>query len=132
MAWWNILTPIVETVGKYVNKRQEIGAAKGLRKDELIMAKHQAQVARIANGDKVEADYDKTALQNMATTFKDEFLMIWTVGVVTCLFIPTLQETALAGFVALATVPIWFQVAFVGLYISTFGLRFLSGKMFGK
>lgn len=134
MAWWNILTPIVQTVGGIVQTHQQAKSDKSRRTDELKEAKHKAVVDRITRGDETERDYDMVAQENARNSIMDEIMIFWLLIMVTCLFIPYTAPYAVAGFEMLGTVPTWFQTVFVGAYISKLGLRFLfSGRtLFGQ
>lgn len=133
--WQALLGPIVNTVGGYFTARQKASANKAQRKDDLLAAKHQAQVDRIARGDVIEADYDRIAQENARSSIVDELMILWVFTIVTLLFIPAAAPYAITGFEVLSTqVPIFFQTVFVGTFISKLGLRFLfSGRsLFGK
>ena len=126
LSWLNPIGKVVEGVGNYFVTKQD-------NKHNLLMAKHAARVTRIERGDQAEADYDLIVLQNAASTIIDEVMILWILGLVTLLFLPAYSATAALGFVALASVPVWFQTIFVGAFISKLGLRFLfSGRqLFG-
>lgn len=135
MAWFTtLLSPLIGGVGDYFKDKQQIKAKQKERKDELELLKHQASIERVKQGDLTERDYDLLVLKQSASTVIDEVMIIWVLGLVTCLFIPTLAPYALAGFTALSSVPVWFQTIFVGCFIAKLGLRFLfSGRtLFGK
>jgi hypothetical protein len=87
-------------------------------------AKSDAKIAiqnRIATGD---IDYNIAAQKGMAASLKDEFLVVWTTGVVTALFFPQFQGYVANGFRILQdAMPDWFAWCFVGMYVSTFGLK---------
>lgn len=127
LAWLNPIGNLVEGIGKYFTTKQS-------NKHNLLMAKHNARVARIERGDNAETDYDLIVLQNAASTIMDELMIAWVLVIVTLLFIPATSATAALGFIALAGVPVWFQLIFVGAFISKLGLRFLfSGRqLFGS
>ena len=127
LAWLNPIGNLFEGIGNYFTTKQS-------NKHDLLMAKHNARVARIERGDNAETDYDLIVLQNAASSIVDELMICWVLGVVTLLFIPAYSATAALGFVALAKVPVWFQTIFVGAFISKLGLRFLfSGRtLFGS
>jgi len=118
---------ILEGVGKYFTDKQT-------NKHEISMAKHNARVDKIKRGDAAETNYDLLALQNAASSCIDEIMILWTLGIVTLLFIPATTDVAAQGFVALGNAPTWFQLVFVGGFISKLGLRFLfNGRaLFGK
>jgi hypothetical protein len=87
-------------------------------------AKSDAKIAiqaRIATG---EIDYNVAAQKGMAASLKDEFLVLWTTGVVTALFFPQTQEYVAKGFFMLEkSTPDWFAYCFVGMYVAVFGLK---------
>ena len=135
MAWYTtLLSPLVDGIGGYFKEKQQIKAKQRERKDELELLKHQASIERVKQGDLTERDYDLLVLKQSASTIIDEIMIIWVLTLVTCLFIPTLAPYAIAGFTALGTVPVYFQLIFVGTFIAKLGLRFLfSGRtLFGK
>lgn len=126
-TWLNPLGSIVEGVGNYFTDKQKFKA-------ELKLAKHTAKVDQIKRGDKAETDYDLQVLQNAATSIIDELMILWILGVVSMLFYAPTAPIALAGFVALSKIPVFFQLIFVGAFISKLGLRFLftGRQLFGK
>lgn len=135
MTWFStLLGPLINGVGNYLKAGQELKAKRLERKDELELLKHKAKIARIERGDNTERDYDLVVLQNAASTIIDEVMIIWTLSIVTCLFIPSLAPYALEGFKQLEQVPMWFSLIVVGAFISKLGLRFLfSGRtLLGK
>jgi hypothetical protein len=87
-------------------------------------AKSDAKIAiqgRIAAG---EIDYNIAAQEGMAASLKDEFLVIWTTGLVTLHFFPSMQPQLETGWKALADIaPDWFGYCFVGMYVAVFGLK---------
>jgi len=105
------------------------------RDQELTQAKHNAKVDRIKRADNAETSYDRIAQENARETYIDEILIIWVLTIVTLMFIPDMQPYVIKGFKALDEhVPVWFQLVFVGCFISKLGLRFLfKGRtLFGK
>jgi hypothetical protein len=127
-------TAIVTGIGNYATKKQEISAKKEERKDELTQAIHEAAVEKAKRGDKTVEDYDLQVLKNAASTSMDEIMIGWMLIIVTLLFVPATAPIAAAGFIALAEVPIWFQLIVVGSFISKIGFRFIfTGRtLFGK
>ncbi len=104
-----IVPGIMKLGGMWMSNRQAKSDAKA------------AQAARVVQG---QADYNSLAQQGMAASLKDEFLVLWTTGLVTMHFIPRYQETLEAGWEALAnTAPDWFGYCFVGMYVAVFGLK---------
>lgn len=135
MNWFSqIFSPFLGAIGDYFKHKQELKATERQYEFQLKQAQFEADAARIARGDTIESDYDKLVLQQSMSTIIDEIMIMWVLGIVTCLFIPSLAPYAVAGFVQLETVPLWFQLIFVGCFIAKLGLRFLfSGRtLFGK
>jgi len=96
------------------------------RADELEQAKHTAQVQRLERQDNTVENYDILALKNAKESWIDELEVIWVLAIITMIFIPSMQEYVITGFKALDKhVPIYFQLVFVGIFISKLGLRFL-------
>ena len=128
LSWLNPIGKIVDGVGSYFTDKQKFKA-------EITLAKHTAKVARIERGDATERDYDMQVLQNAATTIMDEVLIVWVLVIVSMLFwSPATAAIAIAGFTALSTAPVFFQIIFVGIFVSKLGLRFMfTGRnLFGK
>lgn len=128
------ISSIIDGIVSIFNTRQEIKAKQLEREDALEQAKFEAEVEKVKRGDTIESDYDMKVLENAEHSFIDEMMIVWVLAVVTCLFIPSLAPYAIAGFAALAQVPVWFQTVFVGCFIAKLGLRFLfSGRsLFGQ
>ena len=107
-----------------------INAAKesyGLYMQKKI-AKVQGEIAiqeKVITGD---IDYNVWAQRASQTSWKDEWLTIWTTGVVTALFFPQTQGYVINGFVALNTsTPEWFAWCFMGMYVAVYGLKGWKG-----
>lgn len=130
MAWQiPIIDSLVKGIGSYFTERQRIKSDEKTRKDEILLAKQTAKLEQIKRGDIVEADYDNLVLEASKSTIIDEVMVIWVLGVMTCLFIPELAPYAIQGFANLALVPTWFSLLVIGCFIAKLGLRFLfSGR----
>lgn len=93
---------------------------------QWMMIRQAKTAAKIAIQDKIatgDIDYNIAAQQGMAASLKDEFLVLWTCGVMTCLFFESTQDQIIEGFKALNELPPWFAICFVGMYVATFGLK---------
>lgn len=97
--------------------------AYGLHMKKKI-AKVEGEIAiqgKVITGD---IDYNVWAQRAGETSWKDEWLTLWTTGVVTALFFPQTQGYVIKGLVALNTsTPEWFAYCFVGMYVAVFGLK---------
>lgn len=138
MNWLSLLgsplTALFSGIGGYFKDRQAIKATQTKMDGELALAKHNERVARITAGNVTEANYDSIAQDISRHSIVDELMIFWLLCLVTLMFIPPLQPFVITGFTALsASTPAWFQLCFVGAFISKLGLRFLfSGRaLFG-
>ena len=87
-------------------------------------AKSDAKVAHAAQVVAGRQEYNSLAQQGMAASLKDEFLVLWTTGLVTLHFFPSFQPQLEDGWNALANIaPDWFGYCFVGMYVAVFGLK---------
>jgi hypothetical protein len=89
-------------------------------------AKQEAKALLQMNIAKGEIDYNVAAQNGMATSWKDEFLVVWFTTMVSLHFVPykPLQEALAQGWVSLNTLaPDWFGYCFVGMVVATFGLK---------
>ncbi len=109
---WNIITGGITSVVKegfnYFAEKQK--------------AKTAVQTRIIAG----EMNYNVAAQHGMASSWKDEWLTIWTTALVTAHFIPSdgIQNALQVGWTNLANVaPDWFGYCFVGMYVAIFGLK---------
>ncbi|MHA2163596.1 MAG: hypothetical protein ACXAB9_15030 [Candidatus Thorarchaeota archaeon] len=87
-------------------------------------AKSDAKIAAAAAVVEGRQEYNSLAQQGMAASLKDEFLVLWTTGLVTLHFFPSVQPHLEHGWKMLDTVaPDWFGYCFVGMYVAVFGLK---------
>lgn len=102
---------------------------------------HKTKMAGLKHGLKekvltaqIESDVniDKINTENMANSWKDEFVLImFSVPVIMC-FIPTFDVYVKAGFEALKDTPIWYQVIFVVMCLTIYGHRKLARMFAGR
>ena len=79
-----------------------------------------------------DAGIDNLNTENMATSWKDEFLLLmFSVPVILC-FIPGCDVYVLAGFAALNETPVWYQVIFVVMSLTIYGHRKLARLFAGR
>jgi uncharacterized membrane protein len=97
-----------------------------------LQLKEKVMIAQVT----AEIDLDKINTESMASSWKDEFLLLlFSIPVVMC-FIPGLAVYVTAGFIALSGTPVWYQVIFVVIALTVYGHRKLAkifaNKFMGK
>jgi hypothetical protein len=129
---WAFLAPILGSIVKgvtgYVKRRQELKAARHEAKLHAIELKAAADAKRM----EINANADLESIKNQRESLKDEFLLYILFIPFIGSFIPGLQPYIKQGFANLAQLPIWYQVAIIGIIVSVFGLRFMVGRFFGE
>ncbi len=77
-----------------------------------------------------ESDYDMEAQRNMRHTWKDEYLIILHTFPIWGYIIPSAELTKRLDllWIKLGSAPEWWWGIYVGIVISTFGLRFMFKK----
>ena len=75
------------------------------------------------------ASWEELAMQNSATSWKDEYLtLVFTVPLICC-FIPSAVPYIKEGFAVLDTMPNWYQYTFSVIVAASFGVRGAIGLM---
>ena len=80
-------------------------------------------------GQKITADWDTNAQQQMKYTWKDEYLMILFSIPLIMAFVPGYQDDIKKGFEVLKETPDWYMFSVIGIVAATFGLRWLLGRV---
>lgn len=131
----DFISPLVSTIGGYFNKKQEIN--KIVKEGEIELAKVKAQtdieiakarIQAIQNGQQMDGDLDRIAMEQMNKSWKDEFILIIFMTPVIMAFIPQLSEYALEGFKVVDQMPDWYKVVVISLVIVIYGLRRMATK----
>ena len=99
---------------------------------ETEVTKVLMQLEMVKAGQKIEADYDQRAQDNMKYTWKYEVLLIIHFAPVVMCFVPNLQEYAAEGFEILDGFPLWFKVIVIGIDASVFGLRWVVAPIINR
>lgn len=126
----SILDPILNLFGQasggYITYKQTKLEGK-IRVEE---ARTEAEVYRQKRTADAEVEYDVEAQRQMQYSWKDEyFLFIMSIPFLGS-FIPYVQDYMLRGWEYLAKAPRWYQFCFIGMLVSTYGLRWYV-KAFG-
>lgn len=138
MAWWSaILGPIGELIGtpiKQWGERKKIKVEAKMEVEKLRAAASvesaKAVVELARSGQKIEADWDGRAQEQMKFSWKDEALMIILFFPVVLLFLSVFFEEAFQQKViksvnALEQFPEWYIILLCGIVAAIFGLRWL-------
>ena len=136
MSWLTtILEPIANIVKEPIvewQKRKTLEVAQvdkaREREHELNLKKIDVATELAKQGQKIEADWDTNAQQDMKTSWKDEYLTILFSIPLILAFFPQTQDTVLKGFETLDKTPEWYMVLVGGIVASAFGLRGLLSR----
>ena len=75
------------------------------------------------------ASWEEMAMQNSATSWKDEYLtLVFTIPLICC-FIPSAVPYMKEGFAVLETMPQWYQITVSVIVAASFGVRSVIGFM---
>lgn len=114
---------IITGISDYFKGRNEIKKVELEADKMLVMAEAQAKIDKLKKEAEMDYDLDKTAMQNMENSWKDELiLVIWLTPVIMS-FIPDLQPYVANGFASLALVPDWYMYILVGMIVVIYGMR---------
>lgn len=133
---WTAISAVISGVGSYFKGNQEIKAAKVAGEVAKLTAEANAAVAvseaKITMAKNAQAnnyDLDKIAMQNMKTSYKDEFLLgLFSIPMVLA-FIPEMDTVVTNGFNAIDKMPDWYVYLYGGMVIVIYGLRSMFTKM---
>jgi len=109
--------------GKVEKTKAETGAKVARAKAEATIAEKQATG---------EIDYDLTAANQMASSWRDEFFsLLFAIPMVLAFCGDWGREIVFNGFEALQQMPTWYQVSLGALVASSVGMRGIT-KFYGK
>lgn len=116
--WSTLIGGVVNLIQGWFSNRAKVQEAKANYKIEEL---------------KSVSDYDTQAQRNMASTLKDEYLIVLHTFPIWGYMVPSeaLTQRLDLLWVKLEGAPSWWFWAYMGMIISTFGLRFLSNKITG-
>lgn len=120
---------LVKTIASSWLKRRENKAAHKVRMSEMKLTLKENRLQAEIGAD---VDLDKINTENMANSWKDEFVLImFSIPVIMC-FIPTMDVYVRAGFDALSETPVWYQVIFTVMCLTIYGHRKLAKLFAGR
>ena len=120
-----------EVVKINAKSKAEVAKTKAKAEAEAASIKAEVAVARATENAKAEGSYDLEAQRQMQHSWKDEYLVLVMSLPFIGSFIPVVQDSVAKGWTYVAQAPQWYQVAFIGIIMATFGLRWYS-KSFAK
>lgn len=126
-----ILTGVL-TLGKsIVGNWLERKTKKQAHKTKMVELKQNLKEKVISAQIESDTTIDRINTETMATSWKDEFLLlVFFIPVIMC-FIPTMDVYVKAGFAALAETPMWYQVIVLVMSLTVYGHRKLA-RMFAS
>lgn len=125
------LSLLVAPFTGWLKGRSERAAIKEAAKTKLTQTKAEAEVVRAGNLALTEGNYDVEAQRQMQHSWKDEYLVLVLTAPFIGSFIPVVQDSVIKGWTYVSKAPEWYQVAFIGIIVATFGLRWYA-KSFTK
>ena len=133
--WGSILGALTNQVGGYFKGKQELSKVKLeankiviQAKAETAMAIAKSKVKMAEEGQMQNYDLDRIAMQNMESSYKDEFILAVFMTPMILAFIPGLSNYALQGFEVIQKMPIWYQYTLIGMVVVIYGMRGLLEK----
>lgn len=116
-----IIGDVINAFSKGDETRQKIKSIKEEGAIKLAQTKVDAKIRQAASDSDSAGDLDKIALQNVG--WKDEFLMLVAVAPMILVFIPYMVPHVEAGFLALESMPEYYQYMVGGVFIYVFGFK---------
>ena len=96
---------------------------------DIKLAKATAITKMAEAGQAQNYDLDRLAMENMSKSWKDEVILIIFLAPMLMAFIPSLKDSALAGFGVIALMPEWYRYIIIGMVVVIYGLRGLLEKV---
>ena len=116
----------VEIVAGYFEKKMELKQELKLAKLEGRIANERARSELISR--KLQMDHEWEGMQIQNSGWKDEYvLLLLSIPLVMC-FIPGTVAYVTAGFAALNTTPMWYQLLITSVFFAVYGIRYWRRK----
>lgn len=149
MAWYDIILSPISAIAEVIKEPiKQWGERKAIKvqaemdvkriEAESLVAKAKTQLALAENGQKIEADWDSHAQEQMRFSWKDEFLTAVLIFPIVLMFISALigsdelLDRTIKAVKALDQFPYWYIILIFGIIASTFGLRWLIAPLVAK
>tara|TARA_B110000971_G_scaffold207083_1_gene230953 strand:+ start:211 stop:642 length:432 start_codon:yes stop_codon:yes gene_type:complete len=134
-----IISSLINLGGTFLQGKQDEAKAKaaaaivGIQADaDIKRAKAIAATKMAESGQTQNYDLDRLAMEQMGTSWKDEFILIIFLAPMIMAFVPSMNSYALAGFNVIAQMPQWYQYIVIGMVVVIYGLRGLLEKFLDK
>ena len=125
-----ILTSLISLGSTWMEGKQKQAEAQSAAAIVGIQAQADIQKAKAISatrmaesGQSQDFDLDKIAMEQMAKSWKDEFLLIVFLTPMIMAFIPSLAPYSLNGFEIIDKMPEWYRYIIIGMVIVIYGLR---------
>lgn len=115
---------LFQTAGELFGNWQKRKLIKSQGKVDIERTKVEGEIKRMATLEEGEINYDVSAQEGMRFSWKDEWwTVLLSIPFIMC-FIPPTQEYVARGFEVLRdSTPLWYQWAFLGAIVASFGLK---------
>lgn len=136
MSWFGtLMEPIVGLIKEPIVEWQKRKTIEVELEAKILDRQHELNIKKmdIANelakqGIQIEADWDARAQVAMATSWKDEYLLVLFSIPLVLSFFPSTQQAILDGFSILEKTPHWYMLMITGIVSATFGTRWLLSR----
>lgn len=125
-----ILSGLFGFIAKPIEQWGERKAVELKQAGEIALKEHECKIKVIdvkmqmlLNGQAIDADLDKLSVEDMRTSWKDEFLLVIFITPMMMAFHPTTANFTLKGFEVIAQMPDWYMLLIVGMVITIYGMR---------
>ena len=131
----SIFSGLLTLITKPISDWSERKTLETQQKFELMKLDHEAKVATAnatlemaKQGQLIDADLDKTSIEDMRTSWKDEFVLIVFITPMILAFVPETAPYSLSGFEIIKQMPEWYVALIIGMVVVIYGMRGLLTK----
>lgn len=120
---FGIITKPIEQWGDRKKLELEQAGEIARREHEMQLKVIDVKMQMLLDGQVIDSDLDKLSVEDMRTSWKDEFILIVFIIPMMMAFHPFTAEVALRGFEVIAQMPDWYMLLIVGMVITIYGMR---------
>lgn len=115
--------------GDWLKGKQKLKEVSVEAEARVMVARAEAEVQRLARAQDAEINWDKSAVDQMGGSWKDEYLTLLLSAPMILAFLgPWGRQAASDGFAAIANAPEWYKVSFMAAIAASFGIRALVDR----